>query len=146
MKDMKECPKCKSKKLVKNGFQSGKQRYKCKDCGFNPSVEEVGYPKAFRAKVIRAYLEGVGIRALSRIFEIGIATVIDWIKQAAKELPAPEKPKSIQVMELDEMHHWIGEKKTQDGYGLQFAVLPVKLSSMKWVVVEYLQEESYGQN
>ena len=141
---MKECPKCKSKKLVKNGFNNGKQRCKCKECNFNPSVEQVGYSEEFKARVIRAYLEGVGMRALSRIFEIGIATVIDWVRKASRNLPKPEKAKSVQVMELDEMHHWIGEKKTQYGSGLQFAVLPVKLSTMKWVVVEQEQEKSYG--
>ena len=134
---MKECPKCKSKRLIKNGFQGGKQRYKCKDCGFNPTVEEVGYPAEFRAKVIKGYLDGIGIRALSRLFEIGVATVINWIKQAAEKLPEPEPAESIEIMELDEMHHWIGLKKIQYGSGLRFAVFPVELSHTKWVVVEY---------
>ena len=28
----KNCPKCKSKNVLKNGFQYNRQRYKCKDC------------------------------------------------------------------------------------------------------------------
>jgi len=28
----KNCPKCKSNKIVKIGFQSGRRRFKCKDC------------------------------------------------------------------------------------------------------------------
>ena len=31
----KNCPECKSNKIVKNGFQSKKRRYRCKDCGKN---------------------------------------------------------------------------------------------------------------
>ena len=28
----KNCPKCSSNKIVKNGFQSGRRIYKCKNC------------------------------------------------------------------------------------------------------------------
>ncbi len=108
---MKNCRKCKSEKLVKNGFLKGRQRYKCKECGFNQSVEYVGYPEKFKVKVMQAYLEGVGIRALSRIFEIGVATVISWIKKFAKELPEIETAESVQIVEMEEMYNWVKEKK-----------------------------------
>jgi transposase-like protein len=29
------CKKCKCKSIVKNGFMKGKQRYKCRSCGYN---------------------------------------------------------------------------------------------------------------
>lgn len=29
----KNCPHCNSNKVVKNGFQYGRRRYRCKDCG-----------------------------------------------------------------------------------------------------------------
>lgn len=31
----KRCPSCSSVNVVKNGFQSGRRRFKCKDCGLN---------------------------------------------------------------------------------------------------------------
>lgn len=34
-----DCPKCKSTRKVKNGVIKGNQCYKCKECGFNFSVE-----------------------------------------------------------------------------------------------------------
>lgn len=141
---MKNCRKCKSEKLVKNGLLKGRQRYKCKDCGFNQSVEYVGYPEEFKIKVIQAYLEGLGIRALSRIFKIGIATVINWIKKFAKELPEIEKAESVQIVEMDEMYNWVKEKKTKFGYGLRFAVLQVGYLPMRWAIVEHKQEKDYG--
>lgn len=141
---MKNCPKCNSGKLVKNGFNQGRQRYKCRQCGHNPSVEERGYPKNFRLHVVRTYLEGVGIRALSRIFNIGLATVSRWIQEIADQVGEIEKPKSVEVMEIDELHHWIGSKKQKNGYGLQFAAVPVGYSPGKWVVVEYAPQKSFG--
>ena len=29
----KNCPKCSSNKILKIGFQSGRRRFKCKECG-----------------------------------------------------------------------------------------------------------------
>ncbi|MDX1921482.1 MAG: helix-turn-helix domain-containing protein [Candidatus Caenarcaniphilales bacterium] len=133
---MKDCPKCTSKRMVKNGFTRGLQRYLCKDCGFNPTVENIGYPPEIRAKALQMYLEGVSIRAISRIMKLGIATIISWIKKASQELPVQEQPKKVTLMEMDELHHWIGEKKRSSGFGLQFAVVQVESYPGKWVVVE----------
>lgn len=141
---MKNCPKCKSERLVKNGFQRGKQRYKCKECGFNPTVEEVGYPEEFRAKILAIYLEGVGIRAISRIFKISVGSVINWIREAGENLGKPKQAKSVEIMELDEMHHWVGSKKRQSGSGSLFVVFLVESSTTKLVVAEHKLALSYG--
>ncbi|BAR47644.1 hypothetical protein TF3313_0029 [Tannerella forsythia 3313] len=34
-----DCPRCKSGCHVMNGMVGGRQRYNCKDCGFNYTVE-----------------------------------------------------------------------------------------------------------
>lgn len=33
------CPKCSSEKHVKSGMPKGRQRYKCRECGCNYTVE-----------------------------------------------------------------------------------------------------------
>ena len=76
-------------------------------------MQYVGHPEEFRMDVIRLYLEGMGVRALSRHFKIGVATVIRWVKKIAAALPEPEKPKSISVL--------LNWKKTK-------AVRPVELA------------------
>ena len=34
-----QCPKCSSEKRIKSGIIKERQRYKCKECGYNYAVE-----------------------------------------------------------------------------------------------------------
>ena len=56
-----ECPKCKSKRFVKNGIVRKKQRYKCKECKCNftqPYQGKKSPMKKLLACVL--YLNGLG--------------------------------------------------------------------------------------
>ena len=58
-----DCKHCGGGSLVKSGIVGGKQRYKCKDCKrmsrFGDKREKYDMDK--KMKVIKCYLEGVGI-------------------------------------------------------------------------------------
>jgi len=45
MEKEKRCPKCGRTEKVKNGFNRGKQRYKCKNCGCNYTGTKNGTQK-----------------------------------------------------------------------------------------------------
>jgi transposase len=64
------------------------------------------------------YLEGLGFRAIGRILKISYGTVYQWIKQWGGSLKLPKRNEAIEIVELDEMHTYVGSKKTTDGYGL----------------------------
>jgi hypothetical protein len=64
------------------------------------------------------YLEGLGFRAIGRVLKISYGTVFQWINTWGKNLELPKRNESIRVVELDEMHTYVGQKKTTDGYGL----------------------------
>ena len=51
-----KCTKCACKMKIKNGINRGKQRYKCKNCGFNYTGSSQGYPEAIKQKAIKYYL------------------------------------------------------------------------------------------
>ena len=42
----------------------------------------------------------------------------EWIKKWGSNLELPKRNEKIEVLELDEMHTYVGSKKTTDGYGL----------------------------
>jgi len=143
----KKCPYCYSECLVKDGIVRGKQRYRCKKCLKRTSTFKLrGKPLMMKENAIRLYLEGLGLRSIARFLNVSQVTIMKWVKVFAKALPEPEKPESVQIMELDEMYHWIGSKKTKYGSGLRFAVLPVESSPMKWVVVEKLAAKTSGRS
>jgi transposase len=64
------------------------------------------------------YLEGLGFRAIGRILRISYGTVYQWVRKRGKNLELPRRNETIEVVELDEMHTYVGRKKTTDGYGL----------------------------
>ena len=100
-----KCPKCGQEERTKNGFHRGKQRYKCKNCGCNYAGRKRGYPEHIKQRAIEYYLEGNGFRRIERLMHVSHVSVINWVKQAAKEIrkKLKVKNKKTKILELDEM-------------------------------------------
>jgi transposase len=65
------------------------------------------------------YLEGLGFRSIGRYLGVSNITVLNWIKSFRQDVVALQsESKEIEVVELDEMHSYIGSKKTTVGFGL----------------------------
>jgi len=65
------------------------------------------------------YLEGLGFRSIVRILGVSHVSVFRWIRefgQKVKELNTENQ--QIEIVEVDELHSYIGSKKTTVGYGL----------------------------
>lgn len=127
-----ECSRCNSSKKVKNGVLKGVQRYKCKDCGYNYTVEKRAgeYSNETKRKALQLYLEGLGFRSIGRVLGVSNVSVLNWIRsfgEKVKELQANDTP--IKFAELDEMHSYIGNKKTIVGFGLLLIDLERDLST-----------------
>ncbi|VAW13818.1 Transposase and inactivated derivatives, partial [hydrothermal vent metagenome] len=71
-----------------------------------------------KRKALQLYLEGLGFRSIGRILGVSNVSVLNWIRgfgEKVKELQANNT--SIEFAELDEMHSYIGNKKTIVGFG-----------------------------
>ena len=115
-----KCPKCKFEKSVKNGIIRGAQRFKCKECGYNYTVgyEQVSEKEKKRRFGLSMYLEGLGFHSIGRLLQVSHVTVMNWVRKYGSELSSIRNQKPVRIMELDEMHSYVGHKKTTDGYGL----------------------------
>ena len=139
------CPKCKSSHHVKDGIVKGKQRYLCKNCKYRYTVSFKGKPIELKKFALVLYLEGLGFRSIERIINVSNVTVMRWIKSFGKEVELiRRKDKELEVIELDEMHTYIGSKKTIVGYGLLLTDLEKSLSTSFLVQGERKLEENYG--
>lgn len=74
------CPKCHGERCVKDGIVNGRQRYRCKGCGYRHTVAERGAGVAVRRQTLQLYLEGMGFRAIGRFLEVSHVAVYYWIK------------------------------------------------------------------
>ena len=107
---MENCPKCKSKNFRKDGFVKARQRYFCKDCKHRFTVEQVGKPYNLKKDALILYLEGLGFRSIGRVLHVSHVSVFNWIKAFGEKLDEFRNQSGIQVIELDEMHTYIGKK------------------------------------
>jgi len=114
------CPRCGSVNHCKDGIIKGIQRFMCKDCHYHYTVERKSDVKSTDTKrlAFEMYLEGLGFRAIGRILKISYGTVYQWVKKWGNNMALPKRNGEIAVVELDELHTYVGRKKTTDGYGL----------------------------
>ena len=115
------CSKCNCSNSVKSGKIKGMQRYKCKECGRNytVSIKSTAKPKSLKKHALHLYLEGLGFRSIGRILGVSNVSVLNWIRdfgEKVQELHSASQ--TIKIVEVDEMHTYVGSKKTTVGFGL----------------------------
>ena len=115
-----ECKHCKSEKFVKNGMPNGKQRYKCKICKktFKEGDLREKYTNEKRERVIRMYLEGIGIMSIERLEGVSNPLIIKWIKKFCKDLQ--EKIKNTEISDNVKDIEIGGKTLTKGGSGGSF--------------------------
>ncbi len=62
-------PQCHSSHYRKDGYQKGKQRFECKDCGrlFRSAYTPKGYLPQIKKECLEVSLDGRGFRGLQRV-------------------------------------------------------------------------------
>jgi len=120
---MVECKNCRSERTVKNGIKRKKQRYLCKECGYNfviGNAHSSPQKQAKKALVVMLYSLGKGsYTMLAHIFGVSNGTIHNWVVEAANGLPEIGVPKEITEIEFDEMWHYIGKKNESCGLSRQ---------------------------
>jgi hypothetical protein len=63
------------------------------------------------------YLEGLGFRSIGRLLGFSHVAVYQWVKAFGETVEQIKRP-AAQIVELDELHSYVGHKKTTAGSGL----------------------------
>lgn len=93
------------------------------------------------------YLEGLGYEAIGRVLGVSQVSVYRWIKAAGerlKDMLEPAELKEVVDMELDELWHFVGKKKTNAGSGWLLIELPHESLLGKKVHVVQKRQKSSG--
>lgn len=112
------CERCKKEdKQIKVGkTKAGSQRYQCKYCGkkYTPNPKERTYSEETKKQAIKLYMEGNSGRAVGRILGISKNTCLYWIREYAKTIEEKRfANERVEVIEMDELYTFLGEKKTE---------------------------------
>ncbi|WP_035692353.1 IS1 family transposase [Flavobacterium sp. F52] len=107
------CPKCKEKKVIKNGrTKNNKQQYYCKMCShrFIEYYTNQAYKLDINEKIIQLTKEGLGIRSTARILKISATTLLKRIVCIARNITRPIVSRG-KTYEVDELCTYIRHKK-----------------------------------
>ena len=135
-----ECKHCGGLSFVKNGIVGGKQRYKCKSCHktFRDGDKRIKYDIDKKIKVIKCYLDGVGIRSIERWEGISSPLVIHWIHQISaivreklRSAAIEENAKNISILEVDELFSYCKKNSAKSTFGLLLIGTEIKLLTLK---------------
>ncbi len=112
-----QCPKCGiTHHQTKAGRNpSGSQRYQCTQCGakYTPERQHHGYPVALREQAVKLYVDGLNFRRVARHLGVNHQTVVNWINAASGTATPAPVPDTVETVELDELHTFVGDKKTK---------------------------------
>ena len=134
-----ECKNCKAENIVKSGKVRGKQRYKCKECGYNFVIgDERTNEKiaAMKALCVLLYSLGKGsYNMLGKLFNRNRSLIYRWIREAGVNTDEPAIDGEITQIEFDEMWHFIQSKKENYGSSKPLTAAAGELSPGFSVVV-----------
>jgi len=129
------CPKCFSESTVKSGIVNNRQRYTCKNCRYNFSVQKMGkeIDNYFVVKGLQLYLEGISYREIERILGISHVTVSNWVKKfgVKKPINSAYHP-SYKIITHNELIEFIQKKENVLGKGMILTEVGDKFMLIKW--------------
>ena len=124
------CPKCHASAVYRNGKVLGKQRYRCKECGFQfTRTTPRGRPAHEKALAVTLYTMGLSLSAIARLFHVSTPAVLRWVRNFAERVYEKPEPGEVVIVELDEMWHFLTSTKTNFGSGKRIVVIPVNSST-----------------
>ncbi|WP_442892812.1 transposase-like zinc-binding domain-containing protein [Emticicia sp. 17c] len=134
--DFPHCPQCDSSHISRNGIVKERQRYKCKDCGYNYTVDKLGksIESYFVIKALQLYLEGISYREIERLLGISHVSVMNWVKKYRIVVPSRKKnykPTTI-ILTYTELQEFYSNRENLKGIGIIITEFEDKFMLIKW--------------
>jgi transposase-like protein len=129
------CPKCLSEEYVKSGVVKQRQRYHCKKCGYNFTVQKEGKKVDYYyvTKALQLYLDGVSYREIERILGVSHVSVMNWVKQFLKARPEmKDYHPTYKILKHQELIDFFQDQGQLKGAGMMITELGDKYMLIKW--------------
>jgi insertion element IS1 protein InsB len=106
-----QCPPCGRRRLIRFGFVTGKQRWRCKRCRYQFTRPEVhGTPEPMKHAAVSLYSYGLSLNAVADLLGTTAPSVMRWVCNYVDRGCAKPPPGEAVVIELDEMWHFLPRK------------------------------------
>lgn len=131
------CKRCDGTQYVKRGFVRNQQRYLCKGCGCNfTNTPARGQPPEMKSLALLLYAMGnMSFCSIARILGVSDVAVLNWVRDAARQLPEPAMTGETLVITLDELWHFLKKRLASSGVGARMTLSLAAPSPGCWVAV-----------
>jgi len=106
------CKKCFSDKYIKNGIVRGKQRYKCRCCGYNFVCGDTRQKITTEGKALSILLYASGKASyefIAKQLEVSPVAVMNLVKRETIGLPKSKILSSIKKVDFDKILNFINK-------------------------------------
>ncbi len=106
------CPRCRCVVVIKSGYHHGRQRWRCKRCGYQFTVADAktGTSDTTKRAAISLYGHGLSFRTVGRLLDTSAHSVLRWVMAYVDRFCAKPVPGRAVIVVLDEMWHYLGCK------------------------------------
>ncbi len=130
-----KCPKCENTQTVRNGIVNGRQRFRCKECHYNFTVDKVGkgISTYYVIKALQLYIEGVSYREIERLLGVSHVSVMNWVKKY--DIKAPQNDMyhpTYKVLTHSELAEYMSKRENVEGAGMIITELGDKFMLIRW--------------
>lgn len=132
---MKYCPQCQSEEVIKSGIINDRQRYKCKSCGYNFTVNKLGkqIDQYYVTKALQLYLEGLTYREIERIIGVSHVSVMNWVrKYNIHKVQNTDYHPTYKILNQSELAIYFSKQENTKGAGMIVTELGDKYMVIKW--------------
>lgn len=129
------CPKCKANEVTKSGIVKDRQRFKCKLCNYNFTVEKEGksIDSYYVIKALQLHIEGVTYREIERILGVSHVSVMKWVRKYKIKAPDNyEYRPTYKVLTLNELSTFMSIPSNLKNAGMIITELGDKYMMIKW--------------
>lgn len=129
------CPQCSHQHSTKNGVLNGKQRFRCKSCGYNYTVEKMGksIDSYYVIKALQLYIEGVSYREIERLLGVSHVSVMNWVKRYDIKIPkSGSYSPSYKILNHNELISFISKADNLVDHGMVITELGDKYMLIQW--------------
>lgn len=130
-----ECPKCTHSRSTKAGVVNGRQRFRCKKCGYHFTVKKMGkrIDQYYVTKALQLYLEGLSYREIERIIGVSHVSVMNWVKQyGINRVESGEYHPNYRILNHDELQRIMNDREGLKGKGMLITELGDKFMMIRW--------------
>jgi IS1 family transposase/transposase-like protein len=114
------CPDCNSQQFIKNGINAtGKQNYKCLDCGRQFVTDPLKSPitDTTKALIDRLLLERISLAGIARVTGVSESWLQTYVNQkyqnVSREVVVKKKTGGHLIIECDELWSFVGNKENK---------------------------------